>query len=282
MVMPLLLGLLVFAVYPLVYLLLLSVSESTLGQPFRGWVGFGNYAQAFGDGVYTSSLWRSVLFAVPASLVELVAGVAIALLLDASARRGDVMRALILLPLMTPPVMAAVVWRLLLAPAGGLINGFLEGLGFVDAPIPFLAESPWAFLSIVVADAWQWTPFVVLLAYAALQTVPQDVYEAAQVDGASRLSIFRSITLPMILPALLAVELLRLIIAFKVFDLIFVLTSGGPGFDTTTGTFLIWRTALQEFDVGYGAAQTILFALLVGLVILPFVKLREWAERRLT
>ena len=181
---------------------------------------------------------------------------------------------------MTPPVMAAVVWRLLLAPVGGFVNAALLNLGFINEPVSFLGESPWAFLSIMVADTWQWTPFVVLLAYAALQTVPGEVHEAAQVDGASRWQAFRAITLPMILPALVAIEVLRLVVAFKLFDLVYVLTAGGPGFDTTTATFGIWRTALEEFDTGYGAAQTVAFGLLVSLVILPFTKLRDRVGER--
>lgn len=277
---PLVLALLVFAVYPAVYLLALSFSESILGQPFRAWVGLENFVEAAGDSVFLSSLGRSVLFAVPVSLLQMAFGVAVAVLLDASVRRGDLIRALILLPLMTPPVMAAVVWRLLLAPVGGFVNAALLNLGIVNEPVSFLGTSPWAFLSIMVADTWQWTPFVVLLAYAALQTVPGEVHEAAQVDGASRWQAFRSITLPMILPALVAIGVLRLVIAFKLFDLVYVLTAGGPGFDTTTATFGIWRTALEEFDTGYGAAQTVAFGLLVSLVILPFTKLRDRVEKR--
>lgn len=280
LVVPLVVALLVFAVYPAAYLLALSLSESILGQPFRAWVGLDNFVEAAGDRVFLSSLGRSVLFAVPVSLLQMAFGVAVAVLLDASVRRGDLIRALVLLPLMTPPVMAAVVWRLLLAPVGGFVNAALLNLGVVGEPVSFLGESPWAFLSIMVADTWQWTPFVVLLAYAALQTVPGEVHEAAQVDGASRWQAFRSITLPMILPALVAIEILRLVIAFKLFDLVYVLTAGGPGFDTTTATFGIWRTALEEFDTGYGAAQTVAFGLLVSLVILPFTKLRERVEKR--
>lgn len=282
MVVPLIFGLIVYAIYPLIYLLGLSASESTLGQPFREWVGFSNYVQAATDSVFRASLWRAILFAVPVSLIQMVLGVAIALLLNASIRKGHILRTLILLPLMTPPVMAAIVWRLLLAPVGGLLNITLENLGITDQGISFLAESPWAFFSIMAADTWQWTPFVVLMSYAALQSLPEDIHEAAQVDGASGWRIFWSITLPMVLPALLAIELLRLIIAFKVFDLVFVLTSGGPGFDTTIGSFEIYRTGLEDFNVGYAAAETIVFAVIIGIVILPFMQLRDWSERKIT
>ena len=118
-----------------------------------------------------------------------------------------------------------------------------------------------------------------LLAYAALQAQPEEIQQAALVDGASAWRAFWSITLPMIIPALVAIALLRLIMAFKLFDLVYALTQGGPGFDTTVGTFQIYRVALERFDVGYGAAQTILFGLVVGLATLPVVLLRDWAVK---
>ena len=281
MAVPLVLGLLVFTAYPLVCLIALSLSRSSLGAPFREWVGLESYADAVTDPVVRGALWRSVLLAVPATLIELVLGLGIALLLRSSVRRGHLVRTLLLLPLMTPPIMVAVVWRLILAPNGGILNATLMNLSLLEQPIAFLAESPWAFLSVILADVWQWTPFVVLLTFAALLGIPEELYEAAHVDGASRSAMLWRITMPMILPALLAVTLLRLIIAFKVFDLVFILTRGGPGFDTTTASFQVWRTALEEFDVGAAAAQTVLFAVLVGVVTWPVMAARARAEGRL-
>lgn len=273
-------GLLAFAVYPLIALLLLSVSRSLLGDPFRAWIGLANYRAAFDDEVFVGSLVRSVAFSLPVCAVELVAGLAIAVLLRGSIRGGRIVRTVILLPLMTPPIVVAVAWKLVLHPSGGLLNAALQRLGLVEHPVSFLGSSPWAFPSVAVADAWQWTPFVVLLAYAALQALPEEVVEAAAVDGASAGRVFWGITLPLLAPALLAILLLRLIMAFKLFDLVYALTKGGPGFDTTVGGFQIYRLALERFDVGAAAAQTILFGLLVGLVTLPLVLARDWALRQ--
>jgi len=280
LVLPLVVALLGFAVYPLVYLLALSASRSQLGDTFQRWVGLQNYRDALADGAVTGALARTVLFAVPVSLAELVVGVAIALLIQSSLRRGQVIRALILLPLMTPPVMVAVAWRLILNPAGGLLNGVLLDLGLVDRPVTILGSTRWAFPAVGLADAWQWTPFVILLAFAALQTQPVDVAEAAQADGASPWRAFWDVTFPMLLPALVAIGLLRLVMAFKVFDLVYLLTFGGPGDATSLASFQIWRLALREFNVGAAAAQTVLFALLVGVVTLPVTLLRDWALRR--
>lgn len=279
MVAPMILGLLAFAVYPLIYLAVLSASNSLLGQPFQAWVGLDNYRAAITDDIFIGSLLRSLGFAIPVSVVELGLGLAIAVLLHGSIRGGHVVRTLILLPLMTPPIMVAVAWKLILHPVGGLLNASLLRLDLVDKPVTFLGSSTWAFPAVGLADAWQWTPFVVLLAYAALQAQPEEIQQAALVDGASTWRAFWSITLPMIVPALIAIALLRLIMAFKLFDLVYALTQGGPGFDTTVGTFQIYRVALERFDVGYGAAQTILFGVAVGLATLPVVLLRHWAVK---
>ena len=161
-------------------------------------------------------------------------------------------------------------------PSGGWLNGTLLSLGITDRPISFLGSSRWAFPAIGVADFWQWTPFVILLAYAGLQALPPEIQEAALVDGASGWRAFWSVVLPQLAPALAAIFLLRVILAFKVFDLVYSLTFGGPGFDTNIGTFQIFRIAFRQFDVGYAAAQTIIFGILVGIVTLPIVLIRNW------
>jgi multiple sugar transport system permease protein len=186
----------------------------------------------------------------------------------------------LLLPLMTPPVLVGVAWKLLLAPGGGLINGELMSLGLIDAPVSFLGTTPWALISVMVADIWQWTPFVTLLAYAALLQVPDDVVEAAMLDGARPSAVFWQIQLPLTVHLLLAIFALRLIMAFKVFDLVYILTFGGPGNATDMSGFAIWRTGLREFDVGMASAQTVLFAILVSIVLLPLLHLHRRVEER--
>jgi multiple sugar transport system permease protein len=282
MLLPLLAGLLIFAVYPSLYVLALSFTKSTLGQPFKTWIGWGNYRWLTigGDEIFAPSLLRAALFSFALALVELWLGLWLALLLASLKRSGHLVRSIMLLPLMTPPVLVGVAWKLLLAPGGGLINGKLLEWGLVDAPISFLGTQPWAMLSIMVADAWQWTPFVAILAYAALRQVPDDIIEAALLDGASDSAIFWRILLPLTAPLLLAIFVLRLIMAFKTFDLLYILTFGGPGSSTEMAGFTIWRTALRSFDVGTAAAQTVLFAVFVSVFILPFLWLNSRVEER--
>ncbi len=282
LLVPLVVGLVVFAIYPAIYLVALSLTKSTLGQPFKSWVWGSNYLWAGGGdgGVFLTSLLRSAVFALTVTGLELVAGTALALLL-LKPRRGDsLIRGSILLPLMTPPVLVGTAWKLMLAPAGGLVNGKLQAWGVIDAPISFLGSQPWADISLIVADVWQWTPFIAIMAYAALKQVPGDVVEAARLDGASEGRIFWTILLPLTAPALAAIFVLRLVMAFKTFDLVYILTYGGPGNSTALPNFGIWRLAMRSFDVGLAAAETVLFAVFISLVLLPVLRLHKRFEER--
>jgi multiple sugar transport system permease protein len=279
MLAPAIAAVAIVAIYPLVYIVTASFSKSSLGRPFQEWVGFENFVDMLGDGVTLPSLGRSLVFAVPSTLLALVAGFIVALSLDAAVKSGRVVRVLLLLPLMTPPVMVAVIWKLMLAPTGGLLNNLGQILSPGSDPTLYLGSSPSAMISLIVVDAWQWTPFCILLLYAALQTLPAEVYEAAQVDGAGVWQTFWRITFRLTLPSIITVLLLKLIVSFKVFDLVFIMTSGGPGFDTTVSSYQIYRTALQTFDVGAAAAQTIAFLVLVTIVIVPLNAVRQRLHR---
>lgn len=274
LVAPLIAGLAITALYPALYTLALSLTRSTLGRPFMAWLGGAPYARLLA-GDYATELLRTVLFVAPTAAVQMALGLGLAVLLQHVVRGGGLVRSLILLPVMTPPVMVGIGWKLLLTTQGGWINGLLTRAG-LSAPIPFLADPDWAWVSLAVADTWQWTPFVALLCYAALQSLPHEPREAAMLDGAGPWQIFRHVTLPLVAPALVAVLLLRLVIGFKVFDLLVVLTFGGPGDATSFASFRIWRTAFQSYDVGSAAAMTLLLGLAVGLVTLPV----SWWHRR--
>jgi len=278
---PLIMGLCVFAIYPFLYLIGLAFTESNLVNPFQRWVGTEQFGEALSDDFFTGSLWRSIAMAFLSTLLAMIVGVAVALLLDKAVRARDLIRTLILLPLLTPPVTAAIMWQLLLMPQGGWVNAFLMDLNLIDRSISFLGTSYLAFISILVVDVWQWAPFVALMTFAAIQTLPTEVYEAARLDVRSNSYIFRHITLPMLLPALIGIAVLKLVISFKLFDLVFVLTAGGPGQSTTVSSFYIYRTGIQQFDIGLAAAMTILFAIVVGLSTVPFTVAHDKAVERL-
>ena len=266
---------LVVTVYPLFYLVAASLSKSTLGLPFQAWVGGENFSQALGDQTFTESVGRTVLVAVCGALLQVVLGLGVALLLKRLTVWQSVMRTLILLPMLTPPVMAAIVWKLFLDPNGGLLNTVLSGLGLISEPLSLLGSPTWSVFMIALADTWQWTPFVALIVFAGLMALPDEVYEAAQMEGANAWQTFRYVTLPMVLPALCSVFMIKLIMSFKIFDLVYVLTAGGPGNSSLMTGYLIFRTALREFNVGYASAQTILFVFVVTLVTIPVTMLSK-------
>lgn len=279
MLAPLMLGLTVLAIYPFIYLLFLSFSESTLATQFRGWVGWGNFAWTFTGTNFVDSLWRTVFFAVAASSVQMVLGFSIAWLLYTSFQNGKLVRALILIPLMTPPVAVGVTWKLLLN-SNGWVNGALINMGFLTEPISFLGTSALAFPAIMMADTWQWTPFIVILCYASLVGFPKSVVEAASIDGAYTRQLLFKIVIPGLWPSLLAIFVIRLIMAFKTFDLIYVMTFGGPGNATNVSSFEIWKTAMREFDLGLAASQTLILAITVSIVTLPVILLHKASEKK--
>ncbi|MEY9530863.1 carbohydrate ABC transporter permease [Sinorhizobium fredii] len=277
---PVILALSVTTLYPTIFLLALAFSKSTLGKPFRGFVGLKHFATTVQDPIFLSAIGRSVVYALSTSLLQLTLGFLIALLFTSLLKAGRFLMSLVLLPLMTPPVMVGIAWKLILAPAGGLLNGTLIKYGLISDPISFLGHPLLAWLAIAVADLWQWTPFIVILCFAALSTIPEGVHEAALVDGANAWQRFRHITLPLVAAPLSSIYLLKLILSFKLFDLVYILTFGGPGFATTSAGFSIYRRAIEQFDVGRAAAETIVYGLVIGLATLPVVRLHQHFERR--
>lgn len=272
---PAILATCVVAIYPLVYLIASSLSESTLGQPFQRWVGGENFSTVLQNDMLQASLIRTTLLAVGSALLQMALGLVIALLLRNLTRGVAVIRTMVLLPLLTPPVMAAVIWKLVLDPNGGVLNNLLLGLNLVDQPVSLLGSPTWAIVVLALADTWQWTPLVALLVYAGLLALPTEVYEAAQMDGLNAWKTFRWITFPMILPTMAAVFLIKLIISFKIFDSIYVLTAGGPGDSTMLSGFLIFRTALREFDVASASVMTLAFLVVVTVATLPVMALNK-------
>lgn len=277
-VAPLVVALLVTTLYPTLFLIALATTKSTLGKPFRKFVGTDQFVATLTDGNFQIAVAKSIAFAFASATVEVAVGFLVALAFVTLLKLGRTLLVIALLPLMTPPVMVAVAWKLILAPAGGLLNGLLMKAGIIDAPLSFLATPFLAWLSIGVADLWQWVPFVAILSFAALLSLPDGVQEAAMVDGASPLQRLRHITLPLVAAPLASIFLLKLIIGFKLFDLVYVLTFGGPGFATTTATFGIWRLALEQFDVGNAAAETLVYAIVIGIVTIPVVRLHRLAS----
>lgn len=266
---PSVLALLVLGVYPLLFIVGAAFTESSLGKPFQDFVGTETFEQVLGDADAVATLGRTLGYALSVSIASLVLGVIAALALYGAVRSGSFVRTLLLLPLITPPVIVGTLWKLIYNPGGGLLATVL---GFFGAPrdaIAPLSSTAWALPGVAVADVWEWTPLVALLVFTALLAQDAQTIEAARLDGAHGFRLFRHITLPAIAGVLAAAFFIRLVLAFKVFDLIFMMTSGGPGQATTTTSYLIYQAALREFDVGKAAVITLLLAVLVTVVTLP-------------
>jgi ABC-type sugar transport system permease subunit len=275
---PALLVITLVALYPLSYTLWLSFQQKIIKLPWllQSWVGLANYQELFAAARFWQALAHTVMFTVVSVSLELALGLVAALAVHRTRVLTDVTRAAILLPWAIPTVVAAVMWLFLVNPAFGLIPMALGALGFPEASRVLLAHPVTAWAVIVATDVWKNTPFMTLMLLAGLQVIPEDLYEAASVDGASAWQAFWSITLPLLKPAILVALIFRTSQAFMVFGHIYTLTGGGPGTATETLAFLNYQAILNDMRFGYGAALSVLiflgslvFALLYLYILSP-------------
>jgi multiple sugar transport system permease protein len=234
------------------------------------WVGLRNYINLLSDAAFRESFWVTLKFAFVVVVLEMVLGVGLALLLDRNIRGMSALRTIFILPMMIAPIVVGLMWRYMYHPTVGIFNKTLKEWGF--DPIPWLSDSTWSFVSIVIADVWQWTPFIFILALAALQSLPKSALEASRIDGASGWQQIIHIKLPLMMPVLIVTLLLRLIDAFKVLEVILVMTNGGPGLSTEILALRISRTASEFRELGVAAAMSnFLLLMLLVLTIAMFV-----------
>lgn len=274
MIAPVVLALLAITAFPLVYNLWNSFRSYNLYYPTAGnpFIGLKNYHDAFTQPGLVAALVHTVLYTVVSVTVEVTVGLGIALLLNRSIRGRGIARTLILLPWAVPTVVAATMWKTLLDPQTGGVDYILGLLHLPGAHTTWLGVgtlTSWA--SILIVDSWQTVPFVAIILLAGLQSIPRDLYEAADVDGASRWHVFSNITLPMLRPALLVVLVFRTLSAFMIFDIVYALTSGGPGTATQTVAYLDYNTLLVNTDFGLGGAISVVMVV-VALVIAAFYR----------
>lgn len=250
-VVPTVLALGTVVFFPSGYLLWMSVSHWVVTQPGVYFNGLANFSNLFGSSEFGAAVWITALYLVLSTVLMLALAFGFALAL-ASPGSSGLVRAVIVMPLVIPPVVAGFTWRFLLNGEIGFIGAFL--LPMMGVKINLLADPIGALFSIVVADVWSRTPFMFLIFLAALQSIPRDYYEAVRLDGATRLQEFRLVTLPLMKGAVAVALLFRVIDALNTFELIYVMTKGGPGRATQTLSLLGWKTAFQGFDLGGAAA----------------------------
>lgn len=254
-VAPALLFLLVFTIYPLVRAVWMSFSEVSRRGVIGNWVGFENWAKLFQDGRFFESFSRSLQFAFIGMIGALVIGVALALLLNMAWLSGRVtngMRGLAVMPWIFSMSVAALMWGLLFH-RDGLINATLIGASLVKQPIQFVGNPDWAIYSLASVFVWRITPFIMVMVLAALKSLPHELSEAAYVDGASKLQVFLRITFPLLVPFLLTLAILTLVWGVGQFDLIRIITGGGPMSSTEVVSFYIYRVGFLTQNWSYGA-----------------------------
>ncbi|HZI13133.1 MAG TPA: sugar ABC transporter permease [Myxococcus sp.] len=267
LVAPAVLVLVGVALYPILAAVWLSLHRFILVFGERRFTGLENYAFLLGDARFWSALGNTAYFTLVAVTVELLLAVPLALLLNRAFPGRGLLRAAVLVPWAIPTVVSARLWAWMFNPEYGLINRLLPG-----SDINWLGAPGYALHAAILVDVWKTTPFVALLVLAGLQGISEDLYKAARVDGASAWRAFRSITLPLLKPALLLALLFRSLDAFRVFDAIYVLTEGGPANTTETLSIYAYKTLMRSGDFGYGSTLSV--ATFLCVVALAAVWLR--------
>jgi multiple sugar transport system permease protein len=273
LVLPALVVLGAVMIYPIAYGIYLSLFDFRMTQSMN-WVfiGLGNYRKLFLQSPdFLNSIGVSLRFAVLTISLEFGIGLGLALLLNLEFPWRPLFRTLVLLPLMVPPLVSGLLWRVMYDHEFGVLSFFIRTLG-ADPPV-FLGDRDLALLAVVITEAWRATPFMTLVLLAALQAVPHELHEAAQVDGAGRVSAFRFITFPLILPVVLVALLFRTVDVLRTFDLVYLLTHGGPGSRTEVVGMYIYRYGFESFNMGITSATSILLFLLTLIVCLVYLRL---------
>ncbi len=267
------------SVYPLAYSLVLSFYTWNMSIPnsrplFRG---LDNYLALVKNGEFVASVEVTMVFVVVAVAIEFVAGLTVALLVTSPRLRGvGTVRTALLVPVMMTPVVAGVLWRSLFHSTYGVIN---FGLSFIGIPAQeWLGSASQALAAVITVEIWQQLPVVIFVIAAGIQSLPGEVFDAAKVDGATAVQSFRYVMLPLLRPVLVVVLLLRVMDAFKIFDIIYTLTQGGPGGATQVLSMLIYKTGLKFFQIGQASAMSWVFLVFILLISLLFIRQLERKE----
>lgn len=258
--------LLAFALYPFFYNIWLSFHEFVPRRRALEYVGFENWQTLFDDPRMWGALWVTLTYTAICLTIQLILGMGIALLLDSDDRGFGILRAVLTCTLVIPPAITGMMFLLMEDAQFGLIPFTLRALGIMEPTGTILSNPDRALAGVMLADIWQWTPFMVLIFVAGLRSLPRDPFESAMIDGANALQIFWRLTLPMMSKVIAIAVLIRGIDLFRTFDYVYVMTSGGPGTATYTLSLYAWQQTFSFIKWGYGASIS-LFALFIILVV---------------
>lgn len=275
MVLPVLLISMIIIAYPLIDNIVLSLYNLKYGTEKGLFIGFDNYLKNVKDFRVLHALVRSVIWTVGNIALITAIGLGGALLLNRPLKGAGIIRSIIILPWIIPTVVVSLVWRWILEPDLGIINNVLYGLGLLKGrPITYLGTPELAMLVLILINTWKLSPFAIVVILAALQTIPRDLYEAAMIDGASSFTIFKSITMPLISPILTFLGFIGFAWCFNTFDLIWLITEGGPGSATETLPILVYRKAFLEYRISEAASLAVIMFIIVALISFAILRRR--------
>ncbi len=261
------------AAYPIGYNIYISLHRFLFIQRVFTFTGPRNYLFLFQDPVFLTSLLNTLRFVALATAVEVSLGLGLAVLFNARLRAKRLLLSISVLPMMLPTMVVCAVWAIIYDYEFGFLNNVLRSLGL--EPLRWLSDPRFAMEAVTLVDVWQWTPFALLVLLAGLQSIPEDLHEAAQIDGANGVQRFRHITLPLLSFHIQIVILLRVIDTFRVFDKVYTLTGGGPGYATETITMYIFREGFRYFNLGRASAASLVMLVLILIIGALYVR-RMW------
>jgi multiple sugar transport system permease protein len=262
---------LALTIYPLVYSVWVAFVNFDFQIPGHAFVGLQNFEHVVEDPIARRSLLITALLSVSSVVLEFLLGLGLAMAMTKTFRGRGVIMLILIVPLFVSPVVVGQIWSLILQRPYGPFDYLVTQL-FGPTEISWLTGNPWKYISLIVADIWQWTPFMFVILLAGLTSVSPELYEAAELDGVSRWQTFWNITLPQIAPLILIAVTFRFLDAIKLFDIIFIMTGGGPGTSTYTTSFYLYQTGFQHFHLGQATAGSWLFLILTAVLIMFLVR----------
>ncbi|MEZ5782664.1 MAG: sugar ABC transporter permease [Rhizobiaceae bacterium] len=272
LVAPAVLLILALSIYPLVFSLVVSFINYDFQVPGHDFVGLRNFERVIADPVARRSLVITAFLSGTSVMIEFGLGLLVALAMVKSFRGRGLVMSILIVPLFISPVIVGQAWTLMLQRPFGPTNYVLSQILGQEVTISWLTQAPWLYISLILADVWQWTPFMFVILLAGLTAIPNNLYEAAELDGVGAWDAFRWITLPHLMPMILLALTFRLLDAIRMFDTIFIMTGGGPGTQTYTATYYLYTIGFAQFNLSQATAGSWLFLIFTALVVILLVR----------
>lgn len=282
-VLPAILFMAAFIGYPIIYNIILSLQDvgvMTFNNPVKEWVGFSNYFQLLDDPVLKTTVFNTFYYTIACIILQFTIGFAFAVFFNKKFRLAKSIRGLIMVAWLIPVTITGLVFKFIFSTNGGIINEFLLAVHWLDKPIEWLLQPTTAIWSLIITNTWIGIPFNMILLVTGLSTIPDDIYESASIDGANWWQQFIHVTVPLLKPAIEAVLILGFIYTFKVFDLVYVMTKGGPVNATEVLSTFSYRLSFTEFSFSKGAAVANILFIVLFIVSLGYLKLIREEEVR--